>query len=286
MRGSTHLIIFGLFLIFIPASVSAGITIFEPFHIPHEPEAGSEFTLMAVVKDTEGVGPAEVKVFFENNSFVMTPAVPDPTAERWTEGVLHTSTVILEDGGLHYFEITCSSLNGSMSTSGPLNLTVKAREDNEEDKIFGMPRSYCSISVIFITLMIIFLTYSYFKGRKMQKGLEAVSGASKVACSDCGKPIDPSDAKCPHCGAVFEEEEHLCGKCGKIISRDDSKCPHCGTSLKTFIPTSQASGKKMDLDLEKLKSRKIEMKGKVKCGKCGSIYLEKEGKCPECGTSK
>jgi rubrerythrin len=278
------LILSGLLAILLPVSASAEVTIFEPYWMPQEPEAGSEFTILAVVKDTNGTGPLWVRVEFENGTFEMMPAIQDPESDRWKDGVLHRASATLDKGGDHVFQVIAYSNDGNISSSGMLNLTVIGKEDEKEDTILGMPRAYCSISIIFITLMIIFLTYSYFKGRRMQKGLEAVSGASKVACSDCGKPIDPMDEKCPHCGAEFEEEEHLCGKCGKVISKDDAKCPHCGTPLKTFKPTSPERGKKKDPDLEKLKKGEVDMKGKIRCGNCGAVYLKKEGSCPECSS--
>ncbi len=284
MRWMQLLALLGLLSFLIPYSVSGEVSIFEPYWMPQQPEAGSDLTILAVLRDTNGTGPEWVKVEFQNDTFDMMPAIKDPTPERWRMGVLYKTTIKLDKGGSQTFEIMAYSPEGNITSSGILNMTVLDNDDDKEDTILGMPRSYCSISIIFITLMIIFLTYSYFKGRRMQKGLETVSGASKVACSDCGKPIDPADEKCPHCGAEFEEEEHLCGKCGKVISKDDEKCPHCGTQLKTFKPASPERGRKKDPDLDKLKKGKVDMKGKIKCGDCKAVYLKKEGKCPECGS--
>jgi rubrerythrin len=283
MRLLPVLLVSCLAILFLPASAAAEITVFEPYWMPEEPKEGSEFILLVVVRDAYGNGPSDVRVEFTNDTFDMLPAIPDPTSERWKEGVIFKAAITLEESGTHNFTIIAIDTNGSKSSTGTLNLTLQDKGDEGENTILGMPRSYCSISIIFITLMIIFLTYSYFKGRRMQKGQEAVSGASKVACSDCGKAIDPADEKCPHCGAVFEEEEHLCGKCGKVISKDDKECPHCGIQLKTFVSDLPKKNKKADKDLEKLKRKKIDMHGKVKCKGCGAVYLEKESRCPECG---
>jgi RNA polymerase subunit RPABC4/transcription elongation factor Spt4 len=117
----------------------------------------------------------------------------------------------------------------------------------------------------------------------MQKEMDHVTGGAKMACSACGAVISLDDEKCPKCGAVFEDEEHICGNCGQIISEKDTKCPKCSTKLRSpnQIEKEQVK-KKSDPDLKKLK-KKVDMSGKMKCKNCGTVFLEKEEKCPQCG---
>ncbi|MBN1540302.1 MAG: zinc ribbon domain-containing protein, partial [Candidatus Thermoplasmatota archaeon] len=161
-------------------------------------------------------------------------------------------------------------------------LHVNGTEDGD-DTIFGLPKTYFAISVVFITVIVIFLTWSYFKGRRMQKKMKEEAENSNMVCSACGAPLSIDDKRCPGCHAEIEEEEHICGACKKAISEKDTVCPHCGVRLKNEIVDDKGreQGKK-DPDLEKI-GTKVDMTGKKRCGKCGAVYLEKEGSCPECG---
>jgi len=231
------------------------------------------------VKDTNNSGIDRVYLQLEEEEFEM-ERFHDPDIGNWSEGILFHAKVKIELDGEINLTFNTRSGNGSLENSDLITMTVEGRE--EVDTILGLPKTYCAISVIFITLIIIFLTWSYFKGKKMQKELEHDTGASKMACSACGAGISIEDEKCPKCGAVFEEEEHICGNCGKIISENDTKCSKCGTKLKVpeDIPKEQ-NRSKIEPDLKKLK-KKIDMSGKVNCISCNTIFLEKEGKCPQC----
>lgn len=267
-------------VIAVPMISEGSVNLFGAHYLPADITEGDEVDFFIMVRDAENTGIERVYLQLEDEEYEM-QIINDSKVGNWSEGILYHAKVKVEFSGNINLTYHSRSTNGNISNSDVITLAVEKK--GKEDTILGMPKTYCAISVIFITLMIIFLTWSYFKGRRMQKGMEHVTGDSKMACSACGANISSDDEKCPKCGAVFEEEEHICGNCGEIISENDIKCGKCGTKLKS--PSNLQKDhikKKVDPDINKLHKR-VDMKGKVECGKCGVVFLEKEGKCPECG---
>jgi RNA polymerase subunit RPABC4/transcription elongation factor Spt4 len=259
--------------------VEGSVSIFGEHMVPAEPEEGEDVEIFVLVTDTDLIGISSVECIIGNSSLAMDIyGSTEDTDLNWTRGVLYT-TIWEAESGDHNISFRVTDIEGNITSLGSIRVSVE--EDEKEDTIFGLPRTYCAISAIFITLMIIFLTWSYFKGRRMQKEMGDKTGASMMACSACGTRISPDDDKCPKCGAEFDEEEHVCGSCGEVISEDDDKCPKCGAKLKSSKKVGSVPSRKKDRDLEKLK-RKVDMKGKVRCANCGTVYLKKEKSCPEC----
>jgi uncharacterized OB-fold protein len=263
----------------LPASFGASGEIFGAHYLPADPEEDEEVDLFVYVRDPDNEGIERVYLDLSGEEYDMTRYDEDKEV-NWTEGVLYHAAVKIKNGGDLNLTFHSRTVNGTISSTETISLFIE--EKDKEDTILGLPRTYCLISVIFITLIVIFLTWSYFKGRRMQKEIEHTTGVSGMACSACGAGISPDDEKCPKCGAVFEEEEHICGNCGEVISESDTKCSKCGTKLKKVgdIPEKPPK-KKEDPDLKKLK-KNIDMTGKTKCKDCGAVYLKKEGQCPEC----
>lgn len=274
-----------LFFISIPANGS--IIIFGSHISPSYPEVGEEIELFITVRDPENIGISSVECTIDDSNITMnTDRFQDQEDMNWTEGVLFRCTWEVE-GGDHNITYNIIDNNGNITFLGPIPLLIQEDEKDEEDTIFGLPKTYFAVSVIFITLIIIFLTWSYFKGRRMQKEVEASTGASNITCSACGVNISVNDEKCPKCGAVFDEEEHVCGNCGKVISEMDTKCPECGSKLRSSSGTiKSSSSERKDLDLKKLNRKEINMTGKIKCSECGSVYMKKEKRCPECDSDQ
>ncbi|MGA1873804.1 MAG: hypothetical protein ACMUHY_09045 [Thermoplasmatota archaeon] len=249
---------------------------------PREPVKGDEVSFFVLFSQGNGSSAGSVQLLIEGSVHEMEPYW-EPDIDNTDGEILYHCVVIPQETGT--FNITYKAFldNGSSIILSGHPLTVFDTEKESDDLILGLPRTYCVISVLFITFIVIFLTWSYFKGRRMQKETEERTGASKIACSTCGATISMDDEKCPKCGAEFDEEEHICGSCGAVISGDDRKCRKCGVRLKLPEPEGlSGSDGGEDPDLKKI-GKKVDMSGKVKCKKCGTVYLKKEGKCPECG---
>ncbi|MFO8050674.1 MAG: zinc ribbon domain-containing protein [Thermoplasmatota archaeon] len=201
----------------------------------------------------------------------------------WREGVLYSCTKQLEEPGSFDLEIIIELENGSRIKEPIGAIEIKEKEtESEGDTILGLPKLYCGLSIIFLTFIVILLTWSYFKGKRIQNKNIASTGAIKITCSACGTEIGPDDDTCSKCGADLEEEEHICGKCGNNISPTDMECPKCGSRLK---PVKKGKDDKKDQDILKLRGG-VDKKGKKTCSNCGAVYMEREGKCPECGSRK
>lgn len=59
---------------------------------------------------------------------------------------------------------------------------------------------------------------------------QAVEGAL-FQCPNCNGMVKDSDTKCPHCGAMFVEDENAqfeCPACSTLVNADATKCPGCG----------------------------------------------------------
>jgi len=273
-----------LIMVLVPAvsAVEGKVQLIGDHFVPLEPEKGDAVEFFVLVLDDNGTGVDTVDLDLGGSKHTMKTYL-DPQDDVSPYGMLYHCEVLFEEGGTYNTTYNAHLSNGTTITIKGHPLFINSSTEEKDDTILGLPKTYCAISVLFITFIIIFLTWSYFKGRKMQKEMGASTGSSKIACSACGAPISMDDEKCPKCGAEFEEEEHICGNCGAVISEKDTRCRKCGVKLKGPITDEPKKPKpKEDPDLKKLK-RKVDMAGKVKCRKCGAVYLKKEGVCPECG---
>lgn len=250
---------------------------------------------------TEG-GPSTIFVMVRNISLNESISVhllvedANLTMTQWEEDDMTNGDVIYSveheftDPGIH--NITVIVLTDTDSTSIIIGrISVDEDNDGKDDTILGMPRWWCSVSIIIATGAFIFITWAYFKGRKLQIQKEQETGVAGSQCSECGKNVSDDADRCPHCGADLSDVEYVCGKCGKLVSSSAEKCPHCGTILHNMgkgenaISRDRKGKKKFDPDLKKLDSP-LNMKGKVECYECGCVYLRKETSCPECGSSR
>lgn len=177
-----------------------------------------------------------------------------------------------------------ADLDGKWVVQGSFVIDVmKGSDEGGERTILGLPSWYCSITVIILTVIVIFLTWAYFRGRAMVKAKEsgAENGAG-VVCSSCGKPVGMSETYCPWCGVSLDEDEYLCGKCDKAVGRDDKVCENCGANLVSIgdrrTPlTEKPKGPSLE---EKMK---IDNSNKRECDNCGTVLMNDEKICPVCG---
>jgi len=272
-----------LLVLLTSAAVAEGkVQLLGDHFVPLEPEKGDTVEFFILVLDDNGTGVDAVELDLAGSKHTMEPYLgtedDDPAG-----GTVYHCKVKIEEDGLYNTTYRAHLGNGTSVILNGHPVFINGTVDGKGDTILGLPKTYCAISILFMTFIVIFLTWSYFKGRKMQKETESATGSSRIACSACGAPISLDDEKCPKCGAEFEEEEHICGSCGAVISEKDSRCRKCGVKLRGPTPEKVVKEKpKADPDLKKL-GRKVDMTGKVKCRKCGAVYLKKEGTCPECG---
>ena len=59
---------------------------------------------------------------------------------------------------------------------------------------------------------------------------QAPESRDKLICPRCGKPIDPKEKKCPHCG--MKNDLTLCKACGATMAKSAKRCPKCGAKNK------------------------------------------------------
>lgn len=246
---------------------------------PEEVREGERFTIFTVIISDDGSAPDIVNAKYQGETIQMQAMEENIADLNWSVGVLFHSEITPEFNKNTTIEIEITLDNGSISSfsiEGPVIIEEKGEED---DTILGLPRIYCGLSVIFITFIVLLLTWSYFKGRNIQKQNVKMTGAIRISCSSCGAEVGPDDPRCGKCGADLDEEEHVCGKCGKLISSDDDECPKCGTRLRSVQKGSEEVKIKQKRDKEIL----VDPEKKVTCRQCGAVYLKEEKKCPECG---
>lgn len=59
---------------------------------------------------------------------------------------------------------------------------------------------------------------------------QAPESRDKLICPRCGKPIDPKEKKCPHCG--IKNNLIRCKACGATMAKSAKSCPKCGAKNK------------------------------------------------------
>ncbi|MGA1820431.1 MAG: zinc ribbon domain-containing protein [Thermoplasmatota archaeon] len=270
-------------LMLVPAAAMADgkVQLLGDHFVPLQPEKGDTVEFFVLVLEENDSAVISVDLDLGGKKHAMEPYFGPLDAPNSGGTIYHCLVQMEEEGTFNTTYIALLSNDTAVFQQG-YRIFINGSSEDDADTIFGLPKAYCAISVLFITFIVIFLTWSYFKGRKMQKDMGDAAGSSKIACSACGAPISMDDEKCPKCGAEFEEEEHICGNCGAVISERDQKCRKCGVKLKGPDPDKEPGKKKKeDPDLKKI-GKKVSMTGKVKCKKCGAVYLKKERKCPEC----
>lgn len=64
-----------------------------------------------------------------------------------------------------------------------------------------------------------------------EESAEEASKEASFECPACGGSVSEKDEVCPHCGAIFTEEEadqFECPACGTIVNANAVRCPGCG----------------------------------------------------------
>ncbi len=101
-----------------------------------------------------------------------------------------------------------------------------------------------------------------------------------LACVSCGKTVSGSEAKCPRCGASFEEVRFECPFCGELVSPGQSRCPECGTEFSIFADAvDEASSVGLDGPVEDAPDEVSEFE----CPACGKAVGADDTECPHCG---
>ena len=59
---------------------------------------------------------------------------------------------------------------------------------------------------------------------------QAPESRDNLICPRCGKPIDPKEKKCPHCG--MKNNLIRCKACGATMAKSAKSCPKCGAKNK------------------------------------------------------
>jgi len=80
----------------------------------------------------------------------------------------------------------------------------------------------------------------------------------KFECPACGGVVSESDEVCPHCSAIFGEDEEAqfeCPACGTLVSADAVRCPGCGA---LFVEDEEALAETGE-ESEEVESSAVEM---------------------------
>jgi len=188
---------------------------------------GRPFKVSCLIISDTGSGPELVEVLSGNSSSTM---YPKSGTVNWSQGVLYEGTLRLDDMGNHTVII---SVKGEGTTVTFLyNLTMKeGAADHNGPTLLGLPRWYCALSIVFLTLLLMFITFAYFKGRTLQRTRMLKEGQSYEFCSSCGARTRSKDRVCPSCRKELVDSIELCGRCRTKVQNGSSKCPSCGVRL-------------------------------------------------------
>jgi RNA polymerase subunit RPABC4/transcription elongation factor Spt4 len=275
-------------LVFLTIETTSG-SISGPHWIPEAPVEGEEITIFVPLtfEDTENITGA--KLLFDDLNLTLNRYNGTSTKN---DTILYSCSFVPEENGTYLISVLIS-YNGEWNNEGSFPITILNDDDDdnsrEDDTIFGLPKWYCSISVLLMTVVVIFLTWSYFKGKSIQRSREMTTGAISIECSECGKPVDKDERFCRWCGSELESEEFVCGKCGQTVDGKSKTCPHCGTSLLS-ARSIQVGDRKHEVN-ERIVNRpsrkeRRNIQGKWECAGCGAVLMENEIRCPVCGKVK
>ncbi len=274
------MVLTSILILFLPLGIVQG-SISHPHWSPGAPLEGTNIDLFVLIVREDLSNISEVRASIDGTYYPM--AINTDLDDENVSGLFQGSVNFGSSGDIN---VTIQVLiDGKWIDEGSFMITVGEKNDDEEDTIFGLPKLYCSISIIILTIIVIFFTWSYFKGRSMQKTEERDTGRIKVECSDCGKPIGNNERSCPWCGIELEEEEYICGKCSKTVSSKDEICPFCDASLLTGPSKERMMDEisnKKSINGNPRQKRKMDKKGKRTCKECGTVLMIDEKACPVC----
>lgn len=112
-------------------------------------------------------------------------------------------------------------------------------------------------------------------------------------CLACGKTVAGTEAKCPRCGASFEDVRFECPFCGELTCPSKSRCDSCGTEFSAFAEEVSETSQ-IDLDGAEAFERPSagtdassapEEPVEYECPNCGKPVGADDTKCPHCGAS-
>lgn len=195
------------------------------------PVQGRPLRVRCLIRSDNGSGPDLVVVRSGNVSSTMYPKVG---TINWTIGAVYEGTLRLDDPGDRTIIITVKG--GATTVTFIYNITVK--EDGPGPKkttILGLPRWYCALSVVFLTIFIMFITFAYFKGRTLQRARRAQDDQTYEFCSSCGARTLSQDMVCPSCKKDLVDSIEVCGKCRSKVPKGSSTCPSCGVRLAIHL---------------------------------------------------
>lgn len=191
------------------------------------PVQGRPFGVSCLIRSDNGSGPDLVEVCSGNESSTM---YPKGGVVNWTIGAIYEGTLRLDDHGNRTITIKVKG-EGTVVTF-IYNITVKEdKPDHQGGTILGLPRWYCALSVVFLTVLLIFITFAYFKGRTLQRAKMAHDGQTYEFCSSCGTRTFPQGKVCPSCKKDLIDSIEVCGKCRSKVPKGSSTCPSCGVRL-------------------------------------------------------
>ncbi|HDD59918.1 MAG TPA: hypothetical protein ENF69_03130 [Euryarchaeota archaeon] len=81
--------------------------------------------------------------------------------------------------------------------------------------------------LVIIAALIALILYMRAMAKKKMEGGEEVEMVEEFVCPECGQVVPADATKCPHCGAVFEDQVR-CAHCGALVPADADICPKCG----------------------------------------------------------
>ena len=58
-------------------------------------------------------------------------------------------------------------------------------------------------------------------------------------CKNCGNPMDPNTAACPHCGCVKGGGLSYCANCGQPVAPGAATCTTCGLAITSMPKKSK-----------------------------------------------
>ncbi len=254
-----------------------------PYFIhPEEPIRGKMTTIQVLVVNDSSSPVMGVRLSISGKFFHSFLILTNGSNQTHSIDIYMTEVKFGESGDIL---VTEQHLVGShWSDVRSFNVTVK-QEKAVNDKIFGLPDWYCSIGVLILTLTLIFITWAYFKGRRIQKNRK-VDAPGQIKCSDCGRSLKGTEENCPYCGVELTGEEYLCGKCGKIVGPSDERCEACGSRLgsgKEIITPNVRSQRTIKKNKRPTSNSPVSDSMKRTCDGCGTVLLRSELTCPICG---
>ncbi len=250
-------------------------TAYGPHWVPLDPQTGEEFEFFIYISEAD-MSDSEILSLNVNGKDHSLNKFSKVSGEG-NNGTLYHSSITLKISGIFTYNVTME-INGTLVNiyRGEIEI-FESTSYTRDDTILGLPRWWCVVSVIFVTIFMIFLTWAYFKGRSIKRyGMDHLP--TGIKCSSCGAYIGKDDPKCSKCGSILDEVEYICGKCGKNVTHRSITCPHCGSKLKRI---GQESNEKNDQDIVKLDGV-IDMKEKVNCPYCEGVISSSDKRCPAC----